>query len=46
MIYDNYRYFLLLIFSSYLVCIILLCICVIKVVYADRPSVAAAQVAV
>jgi NADH:ubiquinone oxidoreductase subunit H len=46
MIYDNYRYFLLLTLSSYVICIILLCICVVKVVYADRPTVAAAQVAV
>lgn len=46
MIYDNYRYFLLLVFTSYLICIILLCICVIKVVYAERVSVLAADVAV
>ena len=46
MIYDNYRYFLLLIVSSYVVCLLLLCICVIKVVYADRTTVVAAEVAV
>ena len=46
MIYDNYKYFLLVIFSSYIVCFLVVCICVLKIVHAERVSVLAAQVAV